>query len=80
MRKHNLYSPEEAAKSLTYDKAIAAAREEGAKAALKKVGKPKNPAKTLKATGRAVSTKASYKGESDALAGGIDILESMRSK
>lgn len=79
MREKNLYSPEDAAKSLTYDARMAYERGQGAKEALKKVGKPVKPAKTLKGTGRSVSTKASYKSESDALAGGMSVLDSMRS-
>ena len=80
MKEQGIHNPEGAAKSLTFEAQIAKAKEEGARDALKKVGKPRNPAKTLKSSGQPVSTKTSYKGESDALSGGISILESMRSK
>jgi hypothetical protein len=80
MKEQNIHNPEGAAKSLTFEAQIAKAREEGAREALKKVGKPVRAAKTLKGSGQPVSTKTSYKGESDALSGGISILESMRSK
>ena len=78
MKEKIVADPEVAARSLAYDHSLKGAKVEGAKDALKKVVPAKNPATVLKSGGRPAVGAQRYKNESDALQGGIGILEGMR--